>query len=276
MQPTQPQTPQVQQHDKIMYRPPLNQKQSEINESVEKLFEQVNLTTYRQVVSVFEAKSIKISTNKVHDINPNIIETQETDECSQIKEQQPIISKMTNNNNGLKILPKELILNIFEKLSLQGMHNLGVTDKTNLAIFQEPVLLTSLLEAKKIPNDKVLEIAKKAGSLLNNLNLDMTDITLTQFEDLVKFCPNIQVLDLKNCEKVTSDFLATLPSNLKSLRFSGLDLTGEGVLFIFKLDKLAFLDMHACTIDQKAYFYLSSLPENLKTVNKNDSLFKIS
>jgi hypothetical protein len=125
----------------------------------------------------------------------------------------------------LEDLPQEMILQILTFLDGKSWGAVSKTNKFFHFFSQDPILMDPLLEAFEIklsllPPNKRLELAKKKGILLTQLNLTGASVTDQQFIELFEACPNIESLNLSKCSHLTTAAINKLPKKLKSLKLT--------------------------------------------------------
>lgn len=116
---------------------------------------------------------------------------------------------------------------------------------------------------------KKLDIAKQAGSSLEELDLAETDVTSKQLHEVLKACPNLQKLNLFGCKQLKDADLKGLPKDLQWLNLSGCKhLTDEGMKYL--PSGLQSLKLSGC--EQLTDEGMKYLPKGLQSLIAPDQL----
>jgi hypothetical protein len=149
-------------------------------------------------------------------------------------------------------LPNELLMRIL--LSLSQTKDWMATSSINQSfhrLSQHPQIIAARLENEKlrIPVFQYLQMAKQAGLYLKKIDLSTTSLNDQQLEDLLKACPNIEMMNLAWCSNITDASLANLQhfAALQSLNLFGCyNITDAGLLNLQQFTALQYLNLGGC------------------------------
>lgn len=110
---------------------------------------------------------------------------------------------------------------IFTFLDFTTWKQLPFINKSYKNLCFNPLVVSHL--TKTAPISKRLNLSKKAGLTLKELNLSTSTVTNKQLLPLAKSCPNIQSLNLSSCKKLTRFLI--IPQIFQKLEYLNLEDT---------------------------------------------------
>lgn len=167
--------------------------------------------------------------------------------------EKPLLEQPERQENicPFDILPEELILNIFSFLTVQELCKyVALVCKLWLHYSRCPLLWQKLSfsESKQVING-LSDFIKSNCSLLKELCLAKTELSLPYCSDLAQSCPHLQTLSLSFCDPVTRiilDQFVTFCPNLRDLDLAGCCVTDHCLEGLNKLP-LRKLNVSHCT-----------------------------
>lgn len=146
-------------------------------------------------------------------------------------------------------------------------------------------------ESQAISLDEKLKKAKNAGIFLTSLNLQKTLITTQQLEEVLSACPNLQELNLSECQHLKENVIQNLPSGLRTLNISHCKWVTDWVIKELPKNLRSLKLSHCSKLTSAAikelpkgleelhlqFFYnldavnIQQFPPNLKTLNLSSS-----
>lgn len=109
-----------------------------------------------------------------------------------------------------------------------------------------------------------LTMAKQAGKFLTAITFQGVELTDQILQEVLKACPNLEMLDLANCSMITDEGLKELPTSLRTLRLPYCDKV-KGKSFQNLPTGLQKLDLAFCI--QIRNEHLRELPKGLLFLN---------
>ncbi|CRX39058.1 BTB/POZ domain-containing protein [Estrella lausannensis] len=134
--------------------------------------------------------------------------------------------------------PPSSIEPFFTKLQERGATaNVGTTFRLKLK------------KAKVLSDEMLLKIVELSGHSIRELDLELAKINDATLAAIVASCPNIEVLNLKSCTRLTDTGLQALGDNLTKLRFLSVANPGRGKLSDATLRTIILSNPHLEKLD---------------------------